>query len=304
VRWQKQGLLLPAPPPVPWASSHAAMPIAHPVEDGRLRVYYSARDERGRARIGAADVELGGEAEHLAQPLVDLGALGAFDDSGVTGSCVVDVAGRRYLYYTGWSLGVTVPFYFAIGCAVSDDGGAGFERISAAPVLGRNAVDPFLAASPWILVEDGLWRMWYVSCVRWTLEEGRAKHWYLIRYAESSDGIAWTPTGRVCIDFASAAEYAISRPCVVKDEGLYRMWFGARGDAYRIGYAESEDGLDWRRDDSRAGIAGTPGSWDAEMQTYPAVVDHAGRRYLLYNGDGYGATGIGYARESGSPLDG
>jgi hypothetical protein len=303
VKWQKQGLLLPAPLPVSWATSHAALPIAHPAEDGRLRVYYSARDERNRARIGAADVEPGGGAEHFAHPLLDLGALGAFDDSGVTSSCVVDVEDHRYLYYTGWSLGVTVPFYFSIGCAVSKLGGTHFERVSAAPVLGRSDVDPFLAASPWILVEEGLWRMWYVSCIRWVLEEGRPKHWYLIRYAESSDGIDWTPTGRVCIDFASPAEYAISRPCVVKDGSLYRMWFGARGEAYRIGYAESEDGLVWRRDDSRAGIEGTAASWDAEMQTYPAVVDYAGTRYLLYNGDGYGATGIGYARESTPTLD-
>jgi hypothetical protein len=303
VHWEKQGLLLPAPLPVPWATSHAAMPVAHPSEDGRLRVYYSARDERNRARIGAADVELGGNAEHVPGPLLDVGALGAFDDSGVTGSCVVEVEGRRYLYYTGWSLGVTVPFYFSIGCAVSGVGEAGFERVSAAPVLGRTDVDPFLAASPWILVENGLWRMWYVSCVRWTYEAGRPKHWYLIRYAESTDGITWSPTGRICIDFASPKEYAISRPCVVNDGGLYRMWFGARGDAYRIGYAESDDGLSWRRNDVAAGIEGTPGSWDAAMQTYPAVVDHAGMRYLLYNGDGYGATGIGYASERTSTLE-
>jgi hypothetical protein len=303
VGWLKQGLLLPAPPPVRWASSHVALPIAHPMTDGRLRVYYSARDERGRARIGAADVELGGGAQHLADPLFDLGALGAFDDNGVTGSCIVDSDGRQYLYYTGWTLGVTVPFYFSIGCAVSDGGGA-FERVSAAPVLGRNDIDPFLTASPWILVEDGVWRMWYVSCVRWTLEAGRPKHWYLIRYAESSDGIEWRPTGRICIDFASPEEYAISRPCVVRDADVYRMWFGARGDAYRIGYAESDDGLEWRRDDSRAGIDGTAGSWDQEMQTYPAVVDHLGARYMLYNGDGYGATGIGYAREATSEPGG
>ena len=132
MHWEKQGLLLPAPLPVPWATSHAALPIAHPSEEGRLRVYYSARDERSRARIGAADVALGGKFEHLPGPLLDVGALGAFDDSGVTGGCVVEVEGRRYLYYTGWSLGVTVPFYYSIGCAISEGGNARFERVSAA----------------------------------------------------------------------------------------------------------------------------------------------------------------------------
>jgi hypothetical protein len=265
-----------------------------------LRVYYSARDERNRARIGAADVTLAGNADHAERPLLDIGALGAFDDNGVTGSCIVEADGRRHLYYTGWSLGVTVPFYFAIGCAVSEAGGD-FRRVSSAPVLGRTEVDPFLTASPWILVEDNRWRMWYVSCVRWGLENGEPKHWYLIRYAESADGVAWVPTGRICVDFASPDEYAISRPCVVKDGNLYRMWFGARGNAYRLGYAESDDGLEWRRDDSRARLEGTPSMWETEMQTYPGIVDHEGERYLLYNGNGYGATGIGYARESDGP---
>jgi hypothetical protein len=31
------------------------------------------------------------------------------------------------------------------------------------------------------------------------------------------------------------------------------------------------------------------------MQCYPSVFDHRDRRYLLYNGNGFGATGIGWA---------
>jgi hypothetical protein len=31
------------------------------------------------------------------------------------------------------------------------------------------------------------------------------------------------------------------------------------------------------------------------MQAYPFVFDEGGRRYMLYNGDGYGRTGIGLA---------
>jgi hypothetical protein len=31
------------------------------------------------------------------------------------------------------------------------------------------------------------------------------------------------------------------------------------------------------------------------MQAYPVVFDHLGVRHMLYNGNGYGETGIGYA---------
>jgi hypothetical protein len=67
------------------------------------------------------------------------------------------------------------------------------------------------------------------------------------------------------------------------------MWYSYRGKNYRIGYAESDDGLNWKRKDEDAGID------VSEMIEYPFVFDHKGGRYMLYNGNGYGKTGIGLA---------
>jgi hypothetical protein len=296
MRWDPTGLLLPAPLPLEWAASHAALPHVHADADGRLRLYFSSRDADGRSQIGRAALALDGDAPRIdlePEPLLRPGPLGAFDDNGVTTSCLVRDGDRDLLYYTGWSLGQTVPFYFYVGCAVSVEGGP-FERVSAAPILERNAVDPYLTASPWVLVEGGRWRMWYVSCTGWEATAGGPRQSYHIRYAESDDGISWRRDGHVCVDYAGPDEHAFSRPCVVRDGDVYRMWFAVRGDAYRIGYAESRDGLEWKRRDGEAQIS-TSGEWDAEMQAYPSVFDHGGRRYLLYNGNDYGRTGIGWA---------
>jgi hypothetical protein len=225
---------------------------------------------------------------------IGLGAMGAFDDNGVTSSCVVEHDGRLFQYYTGWNLGVTVPFYLAIGCALSEDGRS-FTRVSEAPVVGRSEVDPLLTASPSVIIDKGRWRMWYVSGTEWRLFDGAPRHRYLIKYAESADGLDWRPTGRVCIEYRDDSEIAIARPCVIKDRDLYRMWFCARGDAYRLGYAESSDGLDWRRKDDDVVLDPERADWDSEMQAYPFVFDHDGSRHMLYNGNGYGATGIGHA---------
>jgi hypothetical protein len=73
------------------------------------------------------------------------------------------------------------------------------------------------------------------------------------------------------------------------------MWYCHRGEEYRIGYAESGDGLDWVRRDERAGIAPSADGWDAGALAYPGVFDHDGQRFLLYNGPRYGATGFGLA---------
>jgi hypothetical protein len=229
------------------------------------------------------------------------GPLGSFDDAGVTTSCIVEARGAITLYYSGWTRGASVPFYFYVGCARSTDGGKTFERVSPAPVLERSEVDPYLTASPWVLLEDGLWRMWYVAGTGWEeLAADRPRHRYHIRYAESEDGLAWRRDGHVCIDFRDESEYAIARPCVVRDGDTYRMWYSSRGDAYRLGYAESADGLSWKRLDQLAGLEPSTEGWDSEMVCYPAVYDAGERRYLLYNGNGYGETGVGFAVEAAS----
>jgi hypothetical protein len=99
----------------------------------------------------------------------------------------------------------------------------------------------------------------------------------------------------VCIDYGSDDEYAIARPCVVKTGDGYRMWYSYRGDAYRIGYAESADGLEWERKDAEAGIDVSSEGWDSEMIEYPFVFEFGDDLFMLYNGNGYGATGIGLA---------
>lgn len=296
MRWLKRGIVVPPPTHLAWARSHAALPIVEALSGSQVIVYFSARDEKNRAQIGRASVDLegGGDPEFDAEPVIRLGNRGEFDESGVTGGCIVHSGGARHLYYSGWSLPGDVPFVFFIGCAVSTDAGRTFEKVSRPPVLGRSGVDPYLTASPSVLIEGGVWRMWYVSGTGWSAGP-RPEPNYLIRYAESLDGIEWRPSGRVCIGYHYSGEHAIARPHVMKDGALYRMWFSHRGETYRIGYAESVDGLDWQRKDDEAGINVSPKGWDSEMVCYPWVGDVAGVRRMLYNGNSYGRTGIGQA---------
>jgi len=118
---------------------------------------------------------------------------------------------------------------------------------------------------------------------------------HLIKYAESTDGLGWKREGKIALHFKDENEYAMSRPFVLKENGIYRMWYSYRGAAYRIGYAESENGLDWERMDEKVGITVSDSGWDSESVEYPFLFDHKGQRYMLYNGNGYGRTGFGLA---------
>ena len=100
----------------------------------------------------------------------------------------------------------------------------------------------------------------------------------------------------MAIDY-ERGEFAFGRPCVIQDAtiGRYRMWYSVRGETYRLGYAESQDGIVWDRHDDRAGLSSLADGWDSEMITYPVVFQDRGRLHMLYNGNGYGRTGIGLA---------
>jgi hypothetical protein len=299
--WVKTGVVVPSPPPVPWAVSHAMVPFVERDDDG-LWLYFSSRDGEGRSVTGRARFDPDAVPRSLRcerRPVLGPGSLGAFDDSGAMGSCIVERGGIKYLYYIGWSRGVSVPFYTFIGCAVSTDGGTTFARASNAPIVGRDRHDAFLTTSPWVLVEDGLWRMWYASGTGWQSTGGRPRHSYHIRYAESDDGILWRRDGHVCIDYGDDDEYAIARPCVVRTNDGYQMWYARRGTSYRIGFATSDDGVVWTRKDAEVGIDVSGDGWDSEMIEYPCIFGQDGMRFMLYNGNGYGATGIGMAVREG-----
>ncbi len=124
MRWLKRGLLIEPPVHLPWSTSHAAVPHVQE-NDGSLDVYFTTRDDHRRSHIAVARVDLeGGRVEVAPDPVLVPGQLGAFDDSGVMTSCLVRNGDQSYLYYQGWSLGVTVPFYVFGGCAISERPGA------------------------------------------------------------------------------------------------------------------------------------------------------------------------------------
>jgi hypothetical protein len=295
-RWKRLGRVIDPERQTSWMRSHAALPTVLSIDGQNVTVLCAGRDDQGRSQIGR--VSFHAETRSLTaisqEPVLGYGALGTFDDRGALPSCIVKTPSGFHLYYTGVMLGKTVPFYFAVGLAASDDGER-WQRVSEAPILERNATDPYLTASPCVLFDGGRYRMWYVSATKWVVEGGETKHYYHIRYAESPDGISWDRRGVVAIDF-KPGEYAIARPCVVRDDDRYRMWFPYRGDHYRIGYAESTDGILWQRQDAAFAFDGEPGEWESEMQCYPWIFETGDSRYMAYNGNGYGATGFGLAR--------
>jgi hypothetical protein len=306
MRWEKRGLIFKTDNNFAWMVHHACVPIAHKVNDHVLRIYFGPRDRQGRTVTAFIEVAADDPRQVLyihERPVLSLGRLGAFDDSGAMPSCLVQHEGKLYLFYIGWNQGVTVPYRNAVGLAVSCDGGLSFERVFEGPIIDRNRLEPYFCASPFAFIDEGRWKIWYASCTGFLIVSGKPEPVYHIKYAESADGNDWVRAVEPCLPYTFPGE-ANARPCVIKESGVYRMWYCFRGSvgyrtdkqqSYRLGYAESIDGRRWQRLDHLVGIERSEAGWDSVMMAYPFVYEHRGIKHMLYNGNGFGETGVGYA---------
>jgi hypothetical protein len=310
MKWQKLGLIWTPNGEVDWAHTHATLPVVRTLSNDRWGVYVSCRDALGKSRVGRLTLDVSGLPEAIPRvvefepnPILSLGAPGAFDDSGVMPAWLLEHGDEQRMYYIGWNVRGLIPYHVSIGLAVSRDGGESFQRVSAGPVLDRSFREPYFTTTPCVLQEQDRWRMWYASGRGWREIDGKWEPAYHVNYAESADGISWNPAMASCID--AGEDFAVCRPAVFKRGAGYGMLYSYRyltqyrtdpALAYRLGYAESPDGVAWQRKDDEAGIERSAEGWDAEMIEYCLLHEHRGQTYLLYNGNGFGRSGFGIAK--------
>ena len=293
--WVKLGLVIKPDPNVWWMKTHAMIPCPEIIGEGFIKVYFSGRNDQNQSHIGWALIDLSQPTkfqEYSLGPVLKPGALGCFDDNGVTPSSIIQTDNETRLYYIGWNPGSTVRMHLFGGLAISRDSGKTFQRWSEAPIIERSKVDPFLNTAPMVVRAQNEWRMYYVSGVGWTHKDLPR---YNIKMATSEDGLHWQRGGHICINFKDNSENALARPYVIKEQDTWKMWFGHKGEAYRLGYAESQDGINWDRMDQFAGIDVSKNGFDSEMVEYAAVVNYKGQKYMFYNGNNYGFDGVGLA---------
>ncbi|MDF2690477.1 MAG: hypothetical protein K0S29_332 [Gammaproteobacteria bacterium] len=296
MKWKKLGRVFVADNHFPWMISHAANPIAEDLGDDIYRIYFNCRDQSNKSNIGFVEINILDPLTILdvsEKPVLAPGEIGLFDDSGVSLACINSIDSKKYLYYLGWNLAITVPWRNSIGLAIFDENQQCFKKYGKAPIIDRSTNDPYSLSYPFVLKDQGIYRMWYGSHTQWGKEIKDMIH--VLKYAESEDGINWKRTDIQVLNFKSSKEYAFSRPWVIKENNIFKMWYSYRGDTYRIGYAESKNGIDWIRKDEEAGIDVSKDGWDNEMICYPSVFTHKSKTYMLYCGNDYGKTGFGLA---------
>jgi predicted GH43/DUF377 family glycosyl hydrolase len=125
--------------------------------------------------------------------------------------------------------------------------------------------------APTIILEDGVYRMWYTQVAR--------EPWS-IRYAESDDGRDWRAAEDAVLVIDQAWEHQrLFYPTVLKADGQYVMWYGsyshAAGQAMRtaLGCAVSEDGRHWRKSPHNPVFGPEPANgWESHYTTSQSVL--------------------------------
>lgn len=280
-----------------WMDNSAMKPIPVIVGDV-LRVYFTCRTKEGAGRPSYVDLNPYNPSEVLyvnKKPLLELGNVGYFDDNGVVPCTVFEDNGKYYMYYTGFNLGVKVRMTYFSGLAISDDG-VHFEKYSTIPIMERTELGSLFRSVQCVVKEEDCWKVYYVAGDKFLQGKKKTLAEYELYCLETKDltqlnfdGVKVLP----CVD----DEYRIGAPQVVKENGVYKMYYctGTESVVYDLKYAESKDGFNWIRDDAKLNFKRTQGGWDSDMAAYPSAIECKGKKYLFYNGNNFGHEGFGYA---------
>lgn len=302
MKWNKLGVVWKPDGSQAWARTHASIPTPYILDNETIRIYITCLDESGRGRPGFVDVSSKNPKEIInvsQQPVLDIGEPGSFDDNGLMVLSVLDYKNRLYMYYAGFELCKNIRYRIFTGLAISDDGGLTFNRFSHVPVMDRSKSETFFRCGNFALVENDLVRMWYIAGSSWTTIADKSMPVYDLRYQESINGIDWKQDGHVSMAIVDADEHGFGRPWVIKrGHNDYQLFYSIRRrsfGAYRLGYAESSNGIDWTRKDSEMNLDVSERGFDSEAIMYSAVISVHGKTYCFYNGNNFGQEGFAVA---------
>ncbi len=224
-------------------------------------------------------------AKYGTTPVLTKGTSGAWDDEGVGSPSVIWDAddGVYKMWYTGTPArdASAVP---AIGYVESADGITWTtNRQQVTGLVSAGVWDDAGVMSPSVIKDGTTYKMWY---------SGRSAGGVIgslrIGYAESTDGKSWT-NPQMVLDKGASGEWderGVGVGCVIEISGEYNMWFTGytgyedqTGVESAIGYASSDDGIDWTKDSNPELTIGIV--WEAKGVGAPWVT-YANRVYRMW----------------------
>jgi predicted GH43/DUF377 family glycosyl hydrolase len=267
-------------------------------------------DPQGGVRLQS---QAGPWTKYAENPVLDIGAPGAWDDEIVDEAKVVFDGQTYHMWYLGRKASGDPEgkLPVMVGYATSDDA-LHWTKAPENPVLRfgpTGSYDSLGIHAPFVLFDGQIFRMWYSA---WRADSQGSSVWS-INYASSTDGTAWTkdPDNPLMVEERNErwdATY-ICEPSVLWNGDRFEMWYNggsertaAGGHELRVGYASSVNGLEWRRRSEDAWVldVGDPEAWDDFSVARPHVI-YDGLRYRMWY---EGHDGVNFRIGQASSRDG
>ena len=294
--WKKLGQIFQVDNSNPYLCSHAANPLAIHLENNIFRIFYSGRNKENKSSVGYVDINILAQEiiDYPKEPILVYGDANSFYSHGISIGNAFDIKDKTYILFMGWQYPKNEHWRGDVGRIELTN--KKYMNITPSSIfMGVDEEDKMSLSYPFVIYHQGVNKMWYGSTITW--EAGNNEMIHVIKYATSKDSINWEKHG-IAIPYEVGVAQAFSKPSVIIENGIYHMWFSFRdgnGKTYRIGYATSQNGIDWKRHDNYTGIEISKMGWDDQMICYPFVFHHKNNYYMLYNGNQNGKTGFGLA---------
>lgn len=280
--------------------------------DDFVRIYFSTaeKDKTGKYLSHIAFIDMKKNFREIINisndTVIKLGNLGCFDEHGIFPMNVVRDGNKILAYTGGLKRKVSVPLDGSIGVAYSENNGLTFNKYGEGPTITSSLNEPFMIGDPFVAIFGEIYHMWYIYGTKWIYhpKTNIPQRVYKITHAISDDGISWQKEGRMIIADKLNVDECQALPSVIFFNNKYHMFFCYRqaidfqinrDRSYRIGYAFSDDLVNWTRDDENVGIDVSEDGWDSNMMCYPHVFHCVDKIYMLYNGNEFGRYGFGLA---------
>ena len=228
--------------------------------------------------------------------------LGGYRENGIFPFTVHHLRGGGLMALaTGWQRKTDVDVETGVGVFYSLDSGLTWVEEGTGPRWSARLFEPFLVCDANFLDAGRFKLLTYAFGVDWVPDEdGTPQRRYLIgsTIAESFDTLD-NGTGRSIIPTLSEQEVQAYPSLQRMDSGdflmtfCWRQRFGFRDQleaSYRLGFAKSQDGISWERLSYEI-LEELP--VDASlMQCYPSLLKINGIQNVMFNGNGFGVSGI------------
>ena len=229
------------------------------------------------------------EAKLSKAPILDVGPSDSFYRDGVSYPSLYKDRGEEKLLYTGWRrVGNTFENHLGVAdfCDTS-----GSWRPRTRPLFAEEAVGTGSATI--VECEEGNF-MIVTRFLGWTNLGRKSIPFYRPWIAEQDEVGSW----RLAMELQgleTQRNLAIARPMWFRREKNTLLWLSVRsGNKYKI-IAGCLEGRRFQEDPNLSIHPEGSGAWDSQSVEYAAPFTRAGKLAVLYNGDGFGSTGIGIA---------